>query len=105
MKEENELRKKYGNQNPFTVPEGYFENFAQKVMEQLPEKESQPQPEVTLWERVRPWVYMAAMFCGLMFGVRVMMEQSKHPVASQTNDTETFSESRTNISIRSSIRP
>ncbi len=92
MKEENELRKKYGNQNPFTVPEGYFENFAQKVMEQLPEKESQPQPEVTLWERVRPWVYMAAMFCGLMFGVRVMMEQSKHPVASQTNDTETFSE-------------
>ena len=62
MKEENELRKKYGAPNPFSVPEGYFENLAGKVMEQLPEKESQPQPEVTMWERVRPWVYMAAMF-------------------------------------------
>lgn len=92
MKEENELRKKYGAPNPFTVPEGYFENLAGKVMEQLPEKESQPQPEVTMWERVRPWVYMAAMFCGLMFGVRVMVNQSKLPVSSQNGHTETFSE-------------
>lgn len=92
MKEENELRKKYGAPSPFTVPEGYFENLAGKVMEQLPEKESQPQPEVTMWERVRPWVYMAAMFCGLMFGVRVMVNQSKHPVPSQNGHTETFSE-------------
>lgn len=35
---------------------------------------------------------MAAMFCGLMFGVRVMVNQSKHPVSSQNGHTETFSE-------------
>lgn len=46
MKEENELRKKYGAPNPFTVPEGYFENLAGKVMEQLPEKKASLSPKL-----------------------------------------------------------
>ena len=93
MKEENELRKKYGAPNPFSVPEGYFENLAGKVMEQLPEKESQPQPEVTMWERVRPWVYMAAMFCGLMLSVRMFVgeKETQSPAAGTMGDME-FSE-------------
>ena len=104
MKEENELRKKYGAPNPFTVPEGYFENLAGKVMEQLPEKESQPQPEVTMWERVRPWVYMAAMFCGLMFGVRVMVNPSIRFPA-RTDIQRLSPKFRTNILIPLSTRP
>ena len=26
-----------------------------------------------MWERVKPWVYMVAMFCGLMFSIRVIV--------------------------------
>ena len=73
MKEEKELFQKIGKENPFKVPEGYFENLTQQVMERLPEKEPQPTQEISMWERVKPWVYMAAMFVGLMFTVQVFV--------------------------------
>ncbi|WP_294457823.1 hypothetical protein [uncultured Bacteroides sp.] len=73
MKEDTELKKKIGKENPFKVPEGYFENIVPEIMKQLPEAEAQESVEITMWERVKPWVYMVAMFCGLMFGLRVMM--------------------------------
>lgn len=55
-----------------TVPEGYFENFAERMTASLPEQawerpEGQ-QPGVlpmSLWQRVRPYAYMAAMFAGI----------------------------------------
>ena len=68
-----ELQKKYGKQNPFTVPEGYFEHFTENLMERLPEKEVKALPEIKLWDRVKPWIYMAAMFVGLMFTVRAFV--------------------------------
>ena len=73
MKEDTGLKKKIGKENPFKVPEGYFENIVPEIMKQLPEAEAQESVEITMWERVKPWVYMVAMFCGLMFGLRVMM--------------------------------
>ena len=55
-KEDNILRK-VGTQNPFRVPEHYFEDFTQELMNKLPEKEPmQYLPEPTLWQRVKPWV-------------------------------------------------
>ena len=92
MKEDTELKNRLGKENPFKVPEGYFENVIPEIMKQLPEIEEQGQEEVTLWERVKPWVYMVAMFCGLMFGVRVMMMdnsvQTDNNIASVSmNDT------------------
>lgn len=45
MKEDKDLLKKYGKKNPFTVPEGYFQNFNERLMEQLPEKKSSPNPK------------------------------------------------------------
>lgn len=92
MKEDTELKNRLGKENPFKVPEGYFENVIPEIMKQLPEIEEQGQDEVTLWERVKPWVYMVAMFCGLMFGVRVMMMdnsvQTDNNIASVSmNDT------------------
>lgn len=88
-KEETDLLKRCGTENPFTVPEGYFERFTEQLMEKLPEREAQPAPKLTLWTRVKPWVYMAAMFCGLMLSVRMFVgeKQSQSPaVASETTD-------------------
>lgn len=66
MKEEDKILKKVGTDNPFTVPEGYFENLTSQVMSQLPEQKKQDfqikQP--TRWDRIKPWTYMAAMFAG-----------------------------------------
>ena len=72
-KEDNILRKA-GTGNPFRVPEHYFDNFTEELMSKLPEKEPLPfSTEPTLWERVKPWVYMAAMFCGIMLSVRIFV--------------------------------
>lgn len=72
-KEENILRK-VGTGNPFRVPDHYFESFTQELMNQLPEKEPMPsEPEITLWQRVKPWIYMTAMFCGIMLSVRIFV--------------------------------
>ena len=72
-KEENIL-KKVGTKNPFSVPDHYFEDFTQELMSKLPEKEPMlPVAEPTLWQRVKPWVYMAAMFCGIMLSVRIFV--------------------------------
>ncbi len=58
-----------------TVPEGYFEEFAAKMTASLPEqpwekadKTSEKDyilPHKTLWNTIRPYVYMAAMFAGV----------------------------------------
>ena len=91
-KEETDLLKRCGTENPFTVPEGYFERFTEQLIEKLPEREAQPAPKLTLWTRVKPWVYMAAMFCGLMLSVRMFVgeKQSQSPAA--TSETTDFTE-------------
>ena len=76
-KEDNILRKA-GTSNPFCVPDHYFEDFTQELMSKLPEKESMPlMSEPTLWERVKPWLYMTAMFCGIMLSVKVFVGEPK----------------------------
>ena len=86
-KEDNILRKA-GTSNPFRVPDHYFENFTQELMNKLPEKEPMPlMSEPTLWERVKPWLYMTAMFCGIMLSVKVFVgvpKKDEFPAISQT---------------------
>lgn len=50
-----------------TVPEGYFDSFAERMMAQLPADEPKivELPRRGLWATVRPYVYMAAMFAGI----------------------------------------
>ena len=64
MKEEDNILKKVGKENVFRVPDGYFENLTSEVMSRLPEKETPAiiKREPTKWERIKPWVYMTAMF-------------------------------------------
>jgi hypothetical protein len=73
MGKEDNILKKAGTGNPFRVPEHYFEHFIEELMNKLPEKSPIFMPEPTLWERVKPWVYMAAMFVGIMLSVRIFV--------------------------------
>ncbi len=85
-KEDNILRK-VGTSNPFRIPDHYFEDFTQELMNKLPEKEPMPlMSEPTLWQRVKPWIYMTAMFCGIMLSVRVFVgepQKDEFPAISQ----------------------
>ena len=85
------------------VPEGYFENFAERMASQL-----EPRPELelptlvapqTMWQRVRPYAYMVAMFAGVwcmlkMFSVMSSTADSNsidaNPVLAQAASNEQF---------------
>ena len=96
MKEEDKLLKKIGTENPFRVPEGYFEGFTSDLMSRLPEKEKTDiHREPTTWERVRPWLYMAAMFIGAALIIRVASPgetvsngQQQQQIAADESDLE-----------------
>lgn len=60
MNEEQYLSTRMGKRNPFTVPEGYFEQLTAQVMDQLPEKKP---AKVAVMKRIRPWLYAAACVC------------------------------------------
>lgn len=73
MKEEDYILRKVGTENSFRVPEGYFEGLTSDIMNKLPEKEKPVfvQKEPTMWDKVKPWLYMAAMFAGAALIIRV----------------------------------
>ena len=60
--------------NPFTVPKGYMEGLTANIMSQLPEREPEKEAKkVSLMDRVRPWLYMAAGFAGLGLVFKVLV--------------------------------
>lgn len=69
MKKGEDILKKINRKDGMTVPEGFFEDFAAKMEAMLPERPEAEQPRRiehrTTWQRVRPYVYMAAMFAGI----------------------------------------
>jgi hypothetical protein len=71
-----------GNKNPFKTPEGYFEGLSDRIMLQLPERVVESPQKISLWARVQPWFYMAAMFCGIALMVN-LVNRSPGQTASQ----------------------
>ena len=71
----------------FREPEGYFDDFVRRMEPQLPRREEVENPlpvrKPTLWTRMRPYTYMAAMFCGIwlmlqLFGIITNSTDSTH---------------------------
>ncbi len=81
MNEEKYIEEKVGRRNPFVVPEGYFDTFADQMMASLPER--QPQAK-RLW--LRPLRYAAAVVCILALGALAWFALS--PVSQQPLQAE-----------------
>lgn len=69
MRKESDILERAGRRDGMTVPEGFFESFAEEMAGRLPENPEAERPVVlrpkTTWQRLRPYVYMAAMFAGI----------------------------------------
>ena len=63
---------------PFRVPEGYMAGLTNQIMDRLPElpKEEEPQ-SVSLMDRIRPWLYLAAVFIGMGLFFRIIVDADK----------------------------
>ena len=72
MKQEDQLISKYGKESGMKVPEGYFPDLEKRIMASLPPyKQKQDIVEFSRWQRVKPYVYLAAMFCGIWLMMKV----------------------------------
>lgn len=61
MKEDKYIEELVGKRNPFVVPEGYFEQLTDQVMQSLPERRPRAK---SVW--MRPVFYAAASVCALL---------------------------------------
>ena len=86
MKDEQKLMQQFGKKQPFSTPEGYFECFHEQLMSRLPEAEPTMAPtvKITLMTRIKPWIYMAAMFMGIIFMVQGIMYVQQTQMASNS---------------------
>lgn len=106
MKEEDILMKKLGKENSFKVPEGYFENLTSEVMNKLPEKEKVAFEEehISAWTKVKPFLYLAAMFVGAALIIRVASSDHKpaavdEVVVVEAVDTEVISDEMLDVAL------
>lgn len=60
-----DILEKAGGKTGFSVPEGYFDSVRSKIIQNLPEYQESKPENPSLWRRVQPYVYMAAMFAGI----------------------------------------
>lgn len=105
MKEEDSILKKAGKENAFKVPEGYFENLTSEVMNALPEKKPTLKVEQpTMWARMRPLLYMAAMFIGAFLIIRIgSWTQRTDTNVAEAGDTEMVTDEYIDVALDRSM--
>ena len=84
-KKENTLDRLKGKQ-PFRVPDGYMEGLTNRIMESLPEPPVMEAESVSLVERIRPWLYLSAVFAGmgLFFKAIIGVDSAREDTLSDT---------------------
>ncbi len=66
MIKEDRLQNRFGRETGMKNPEGYFDDFTQKIMQELPAYQEDQRPQIlTKWQRIKPYVYLATMFAGI----------------------------------------
>lgn len=72
MKQNIDILKKAARKTGYTVPDNYFENVRTKIMNNIPEYAEHEEPKNTTWQRIQPYIYMAAMFAGIWCMMKVI---------------------------------
>lgn len=99
----NSILDRVGRRTGMTVPDGYFDDFAARMAASLPHQEwESPGAGVprrrTMWEIVRPYVYLAAMFLGVWCMMKIFttvgpatsVTLESNPVLAQAVGSDTF---------------
>ena len=102
IKEEKYLVDRFGKKQPFSVPEGYFDQFASQFMEQLPEREEEAVvvrlDSHSRWSTIRRWSVAACLAIALA-GAGMWAFQGESPKATGAADTDQFASSNYNTAI------
>lgn len=72
MRQEDKLKERYGTDPGFRVPDGYFEELNSRIMAGLtPYPQRDRVAPMSLWQRIKPYAYLAAMFAGIWLMMNV----------------------------------
>lgn len=63
MEKDKDILKQVGRDTGMRVPDGYFEGFTSRMVSQLDNFEVVELEKPTVWQRVRPWLYMGGNVC------------------------------------------
>ena len=63
---ENKSLDELRDRQPFRVPERYFEDFTADLMHRIPPKMTAETKVISFYDRIKPWLYLAAMFIGII---------------------------------------
>ena len=94
MKEELYLIEKFGKQNHFKVPEGYFDTLTSQIMAKVdaegaaPEKPVKVKNAKMVW--LRPLLYAAACGCALFISVASYLSYEDRSVAAPAENIVAF---------------
>lgn len=88
MKFEERLKAKTGTDAGFRVPEGYFDEAFTRILAELPEREESAPQRISRWQKVRPYIYMAAMFAGIWLMMKVFHTASSADLSLQSEPRE-----------------
>ena len=83
METEHNILDELKGKNPFKLPERYMEGLTAQIMASIPEETYSTAKVVSLRDRVRPWLYLAGVFAGLLILFRVFLS----PVLRETDQS------------------
>ncbi|MBQ3732088.1 MAG: hypothetical protein IJS04_05995 [Muribaculaceae bacterium] len=96
--EDSTLLTKYGKDPGFKVPENYFEDFNKRMADMLPDVEITPvDVKPTMWQRVRPLVYLAAMFAGVWCMLTVLKHVDNNGTIAVGTVAEKLTDDKSNV--------
>ncbi len=100
MKDDKDILTRLAHRDGMTVPPGYFEHLTERIASSLPARPelaemAGPVRHRTLWQRVRPYVYMAAMFMGVWCMLKMFSLMSS-PVATPLESNPVMAEAFSN---------
>ena len=106
MKYEEEILKKCGKGNPFGVPDGYFNNLSQRIMDSLPEKDLSVKHVAINGRHRLLWRFtsIAAAFVGGIFVAGLYMHHANKPVEVANIDQSVNAEQLSDQDVETMVR-
>lgn len=88
MTQNSENKELFSKENPFKVPVGYFENFAEKVMQQI-DSETKLAPKISMWNTWKGRVAVAASVLIVSISSIGIYQYTQKPQINNINIAET----------------
>lgn len=92
MRTEEKLKEMFGRENPFKVPENYFETLADNIISQLPEESSARVVKMSVWKKYRVHLLAAACVLSVLFSAGIYVS-----VKENTKEAQVFDKTRVEV--------